>query len=567
MSMPQAPARQDLKTITTWERENFISSLDRRDEDGDGYDYTRKVEDTIGVRIDGNCLENDYFRICGRTTLQGGLNQNPYTKMYHNRKEVRPTRDGFDQVFAIDRLTRALGHLQNIGIDIRTFPRLNKSNADVIQVKINQGSECNAWYNRDDKDLTFATCENMNTASDGDMVLHEFGHLILDHKNSMLLDPNNYLPPSPYGRHYYQGEQYAIHEGFADAFAALINRNPVISEDSYVFTGRKKLEGMRSVENQIKRSETTSESHDRGRVYGGFFWSMTQAIEKLLPAKGRSLEKAQDMSLLLLLEHPVFFKQGRVGTKEFVEAYLQAAQALIVTGKLPISQPNALYGSIIAGARERALITDKEVGQLGAQYRKGVPLGLMSSSTSIAAVRARFKGNKQISFVKSVENVTPSGRHLFRQQYYRTKAGKRIKVLGHGLVQHKLRIKGFGISDNEMVSMEGVRELANIQEGNLSAGAAKALLYKALRTRLNEYERASGAGDGHDWITRHRFDRDLHALKEAFRKSSGVGAGDFRLVLPSQKTEVCYQVNLGGITVQINRTTKAVDFVRNYVVD
>ncbi|HQC51324.1 MAG TPA: hypothetical protein PKW68_05955, partial [bacterium] len=321
------------------------------------------------------------------------------------------TTDGFDQVQAYYAFTSLMIYMGTLGYDMAKIA----PNVFPILINVNAVDDVNAWYNPSAVDLTFGTGRRSSVgewhlASDHDIVGHEGGHLAFDRIIPALSQ-------------WYSGDGGAIHEGFADSIVALMRNDPELSEDFPPNIGRNygPTLGLRTVAHSLKYADVSSEVHDRGQIYGGFWWSTKLAMEDLL----RDTRAAMDLGAALLLEHGFHYATNKPGPADFVDAVLAGAKVL-VEGNSKYGLDYAKLAEIIKTAAMNRDLFGKDKKPTGKRTKFGVEF-------------ARIIADHSDTFL-FIPQPTAYGPHLSRThmlQYAFAEGGKVARVLGSGLIVFK----------------------------------------------------------------------------------------------------------------------------------
>ena len=569
-----------------WEKENFTASLDGVDEDGDGSDFTRSSPDETAASDSSGNLTNEYVRIKGKTKFSGNFRFNPLAAGAKNLKKDGPTCEAFDEVHALTKVTSLFEYLKVMGLDASSFLKTGYKRTMRLNVNVNTEDICNAWYSPADGDLTFGTCEKMHTAACGDIVAHEFAHWLLDKLNPRLLEPSDVIKDDwwPVPHKLYAGEQDAIHEGFADAFAAIYHGNPVISEDSWVFTGKPEGEGLRTVENKAKRRSVGSDPHERGEVYGGFFWSLHNRIKALL-AESRSAESPAYIAISLMWEHALHYRVAHPTTEQFVDAMLAGANALFNAETIALD-PFDLRDAILDEALVRELVDKKYVAARKKKEDTGIPETLMLQQNGEPAFRSvkdaeeGLADHGRISFLEPKITYTASGVHEFHQQIYTTSDGKAAEVIGNGFVVERVRPKGVRFKrggEFRHAFTDGVRNLSGSSSIDETTSYREEAAFKRFAWMVSSMAKKKAASlaalkkkrikSEKERLGLGMLARDRAALKylrESISEGSRFDAG--LVILPGAKN-LSWRFNAGEIVGYVDAKSGKVTLVRNFIID
>lgn len=349
-------------------------------------------------------------KVDGKTKLNGIFKYDPF------QPDSKVTTDGFDQSLLYHNLHSVPAYLMEFGFKIPEIIRKRRGEVFKITGHANGTDALNAWYSPQNGEMTFGTNDGKwHLASDSDISTHEEGHLILDHYH-----------PSLTG--WYSKEGGAIHEGFADALAAGYFDDAEMSEDFAPFKGKpeSKDDGLRTVNNDLTLDDVSNEVHDRGQVYGGFFWSVKKAMADPSGSFKLSSRGAADCMLKLLVNHGANYKTSRPSSKDFVDAVLAGMNGLAREGKLGVDAKK-LEAIIISEAIRRKLVEP--------DYR------FHASRTSFESVRAveqyLAKIGVSVKFDKSHEASFIGGTfEIYGQQIASKKFGT-INMLGRGIMVQK----------------------------------------------------------------------------------------------------------------------------------
>jgi len=378
-----------------WTNENRISS-------------DEKVQEVCLEGLPEGALEliGRFVKVDGKTRLGGVFKYEPFIP---GRKV---TQDGFDQVVLYHNLYSIVEKLGSMGYDIPKAVESRRGAGYKITAHANATSALNAWYSPQDGELTFGTNKDRwHLASDSDVSSHEFGHFILDHYNPALISWN-------------AKEGGAIHEGFGDAIAALYFDDPEISEDFLPNIGKaeRKDDGLRTVNNEFTLENVSTEVHDRGQVYAGFWWSIKKALSDPNGPFGLSSREAADLTMRILLNHATSYFTRSPEPKDFVEAVLGGVHKLAQAGKLPVDEEK-LFNLITTEARRRKMLKPEDKKSDEAVF------------SSIEALnRYIAMSGADVKFYKSHETRVPGGiTEMYQLQVHSRRFGY-VDVVGGGII-------------------------------------------------------------------------------------------------------------------------------------
>ena len=348
-------------------------------------------------------LKSRFVHVSGERPLRGVFKWEPFLP------GMTVTQDPFDQGELFYSLSHLYHRIEKLGYDVEAIlGSKHKGVPHPIRAFANFMDDLNAYFSPSEDLLAFGRGDGRwHLASDDDVSVHEAGHMILDHINPQL---------GGYGDH----EGGAIHEAFGDALAAILHNDPEMSEDFVPQVGRApdKKDGLRIVKNDLKLSDVTSEVHDRGRVYAGFFWSLYEYLQIRF-----ELEQpvAQELALRLLIHHAFHYNTSQPDPNDFVEAVLQGAKSLDKTKRSPIPL-EALTATIEQEALKRGLLTPSPTPKIVSHL-----------ALSVRAVQKHYARSGLVDFVSISKAPYPGGFFRTYQQRYRTKNFGFVDVVGHGM--------------------------------------------------------------------------------------------------------------------------------------
>jgi len=519
-----------------WKRENRVSS----DNETAEVSLKNLVPDDTGRLLE---LFGRLVKVDGTTKLNGVFNNSPF------QGEGRLTADGFDQVQLYFSLNDVQEYLGGLGIDVAgILARQHNGTAHPIVAHANAVPDLNAWYDSESDDLTFGTGESKwHLASDGDISVHESGHMMLDHINSRLGS-------------WWSGEGRAIHEGVGDSLAALYSEDPELSEDFAAYEGRpeSKTDGLRTSKNDLTLKDVGSEEHDRGQVYTGFFWSVKERIGEL----ELTSRQAADVTLQLLFAHAYQYKTSKPKSSDFVGAVISGAESLAAAGKLGVDLEAV-----------RSIITD-EAKRRG--FLDAAPLEQDEGEVfdSIIGVEARFGNGGLVRFVPDEENSA----QRFYQQQYGTREHGYIDVIGGGAVE-QIGPNGSVVSTKDVrpIGQGEIDETVNV-DLSMALGTARtdamATLLDATR-RKNALEsvvfRKTLMGDSNyrSRLAAAQMDYQVAAaaVEQLGHASKGMMADKARLVILPDSNELYYEIKAGLGMYYINAKTGDISFERHVFVN
>lgn len=329
-----------------------------------------------------------------------------------------PTVDGFDQVQLYNALTGMQLYLVGKGFDIAAIiGTSHEGRRHAMAAHANAVEDLNAWYSPQSDDLTFGTAGGKwHLASDNDISIHEGGHLLLGHINRDLSG-------------WFSGEGGAIHEGFGDALAALLANDPELSEDFPPAMGEPpdKTKGLRTVDHALAIRDVGSEVHDRGRVYGGFFWG----VKKRLEGHGKSPREAADIALRILVNHGAFYRTRRPKPVDFVDAVIAGAEALANEPRglgLPFE---TIRSEIVGEATARGMVEGP------APLAKSLFAARPSLIDAGEIIEFYRRQSPRLTFTPAGVSLARGGRREDYQEWFATADGRKARVVGSGFFLHR----------------------------------------------------------------------------------------------------------------------------------
>jgi len=193
----------------------------------------------------------------------------------------------------------------------------------------------NAFYMPSDEDLSFGDGGGaLLFATDGDIVIHETSHWVIDMINPNLIE--NFF-----------GAGLSIHEGCADALAALYFGDAQVAEDiGFIKKERGTMHGLRTVNNNLTFKKLFAgksldmDPHVIGKIYSGFWWSVSEKLEARLRIKNPDYsqnrtkynELARRATMKLILVHIAQYGSGAPKFSDFQGAAIKSARALVESG-------------------------------------------------------------------------------------------------------------------------------------------------------------------------------------------------------------------------------------------
>ncbi|MBT3784680.1 hypothetical protein HOF92_06860, partial [bacterium] len=167
----------------------------------------------------------------------------------------RPESTHYHEVMVYFHITEMRDYLKSIGVSLNTKP---------TTATVHYNDDDNSFYSPARKELFFGD-GGVPDSADADIILHEFGHAIVDQLSGL---------EGGWGS---QGS--AMHEGYGDYVAASFFGSPDIGEwDSSAYSEDGFL---RTLKNQKKFPEDlTHQGHEDGEIWGGVLWDLYKELDK-----------------------------------------------------------------------------------------------------------------------------------------------------------------------------------------------------------------------------------------------------------------------------------------------
>lgn len=478
MAGPECTDKACKYKIEVWSRENYCSSLEAQ-RAGEVKGKAVEVEITLPVGQTGFC--NEYVCIGSSEKLADLLSCDPF------EKDGRTRNPCFSHRFAYYMLNRFIGYLNGkLDIDVSDVRAILKRKIPpVLTIAVNFPGLSNAFYEHRINSLIFGDFGGrLPTATDGDVVVHEATHWVLDLINPLLV------------RGFF-GAGRSIDEGCADAIAALLFDNPQIAEDMRAAEhGAGSGKGLRTVKNsETLRSKfgvewVDMDPHNIGEVISGFFWSLAERFTRLLRKKNPKAyeedpaafrERARNATMKLIFVHIGSYNVASPDFADFPQAVTDAAESLYDTDKsLNLLSELTEYGVDIetikgqireeAGAREFDWYAEK----FGKQGQGAIAISQIPFSD------------------EPVEIGAGKGGALFYQQLYETKSHGKIPVLSHGMV---VRADRAGIRQRHAEGVLRIKEGLIEDRAKIGRGGAYMLARSNIEQHLKQRLSRTRSGD------------------------------------------------------------------------
>jgi hypothetical protein len=338
--VPRAPLTtvqpQDPFVTAVYAREGYVSSVLPP---GQGPHF--QVVRLDGLPAGAQELHGAFAQVSGQTPLGGN-----FRHLFFQRASTIAT-DGYAQVHLYHTLDQLWRHIHGLGFDMaKLIGSRHRNQPHPIVAKANAMDALNAFFSRQDEALFFGRgMGKFALAASGDVVVHEAGHAILYHM----------IPALGLTR---GDEGGAIHEGFGDALATLYFNDPELAEGFMLAVGKvpDPFAGLRDVENTLTLREAGDEVHKRGRVYGGFFWSLRSLLAGPEGPLKDDVAAAAQVAMQVALMHGFFYRTTRPRSSDFITAVLDGIEALEKQGMIPVPQ-QALRTLVVEEGVRRQLIS------------------------------------------------------------------------------------------------------------------------------------------------------------------------------------------------------------------
>lgn len=310
---------------------------------------------------------------------------------------------------------------EKLGINMRFYKRVDFP----ISVHINVKDFDNAMYFPPDKDLTFGVVKYVEKGVvkefplilDGDIVIHELFHWVIDPINPMLT--GGFLSAGA-----------AIQEGCADLVAVMYHSAIYHTDDWQVgesYSRHKR--GIRTVHNNetfqgvYSKKSFFFDPHEIGKIYSGSGMSLFEAIEKLLRKKaGKQTcapinELAHYAIMKIILAHASAYNVPNPDHGDFPDAVVAGTKELIDAG---VTRELTDWGITLADIEPEIRRIAKERGfdWIAAPVSVPPPPALVGEPVTI--------------------NLVYGGETLFYPQLYKTARLGDAVVLGHGYMNRQI---------------------------------------------------------------------------------------------------------------------------------
>lgn len=553
-----------------WTHENKISS-DRN---------TNEVP-LFGLPAGALELFGELAKIDGKTKLNGIFAHDPFQA----GRDV--TADGFDQVQLFHAISGVQLKLMSLGIDIKgLLGGQHGGKTHPIVAHANAVPDLNAWYSPQREDLTFGTNGEMqkkqdkwHLASDSDVSVHETGHLLLDHINKKLgtwmADCRNNGTCAPEDLEQPEGqwarsEGRAIHEGFADALAALYYDDPEMSEDFAPNIGKpeSKADGLRILNNDLTLDNVGWEEHDRGQVYAAFFWSIKKALSDPFGPFKMDSRQAADMTLLILFNHASNYTSSKPTSKDFVDAVLRGIDGMAIECPIP-ADLQMIKEAVIAEATKRKMLKPQPAPKPDEDPLARMRIKDIKHLENLAGKNVSFKPEQTSRFYGGSQEI-------YQQQYQTAKFGA-IDIVGGSVFinkDKKGRVVNISARDMRNLSSSKINEDIKVAPGKAQAIALDSAQKQLLRSnmKLQNFKAAPPRSKNSKELLHHikEAQMDVRVAEMALKNLDSrfnISPPKPKLVILPDSNDLFYEIKVGLGIYYVNASSGTAKFVRDVIVN
>ena len=401
-------------------------------------------------------------------------------------KNDRPGEACFAQKFAyatLDRFIRLITDKLICDIGVGTAkdgcgPALNlkqvhealKNRKMPLPVLVNSADLVNAYYSPGDVELVFGDGQGkFLLATDGDIIVHEAAHWLID-----TINPTLGSFPTGLGN--------AIHEGSADAIAALHFGDPQMAEDfNFYKNNRGSKLGLRTVKNtRTIANIKTMEEHEAGKIISGFWWSLYERLLSQLQNANKDAARdnpallgqmARNATLKLILAHAGSYAIPSPDAPDFLEAVSRGATDLNFIDGLPeLKKNNVTLNTVL-----------NEITAEGKARGLNTPIWPMRQRQ-----RPRPCTGSRLTFGTAIRITGAGGDGVFFQpQLYATKNGPAV-VVGHGAIVRNGIAEDKGLRAIEPGAIDEAVDVSRGEAFNTALSAIGKELAELLAARTDE---------------------------------------------------------------------------------
>jgi len=555
---------EGLQSAILWTQENRVSS-----------DNEYVDSKLIGLPKDSKELEGLWAKVDGgkhgEHKLKGVFAYKPFDDPNSTVTNVR-----FDQVQLYSALTSLAIYIQDAGMNAKKI--IGESKNGHIVAHANKVDDLNAWYSPQSQEVTFGTAHGKwHIASDNDVTRHESGHFILDQ-----------LAPGLTG--WGSSDGGAIHEGFADSIAALIQDDPEVSEDFPPALGKpeSKTAGLRTVANELTMNDVSSEVHDRGQVYGGFIWSIKEWLEaefvKEIRMSGGGIDpkttreeaskQAAQQTMRIIINHGSALATKSPKSVDFVRAMIVGVEGLYKEDQgIKAHNPSthvarsitlsAVRDRIISEAIKRKMIKKAgDINKNGSRIKRS-PLTLMG------IINKQIGKDVRIHFARK-PILTSKGigiKREYYQQFVETPGGRIAEVEGSGFFVFRDGAGNItGYSDGDVTKPSLSKKIPGILPLMAPTRGVDSAIASVKKRATSEYRKAvkalkfargaiplNSSGSRIELLKKAEMKHRIAAT--AAKKLSGLKTKHAKLVVLPKHKDVHYKFKMGLSLYYVNART------------
>jgi len=173
-----------------------------------------------------------------------------------NKKfHFEPESTHYHEVMAYYHIQEFIDYLKGLGVDFGEKP---------IQATVHHNDDDNSFYSPDKKQLFFGD-GGVPDSADADIILHEFGHAVVDRLAGL---------QGGWGT-----QAGAMHEGFGDYIASTFFGDPNVGEwDSSAYSEDGYLRTLAN--RKVFPQDLTQSIHEDGEIWGGVLWDLRKELGK-----------------------------------------------------------------------------------------------------------------------------------------------------------------------------------------------------------------------------------------------------------------------------------------------
>ncbi len=213
----------------------------------------------------------------------------PYHFDFNIGDESIHSNPGYEQVNVYFHLENCRSYLRQLGFQI--------FNSYKIQADAHGTFKDQSWYSGARKMIIYGNGD-VNDASDTDIVIHEFGHALVDYIKPKIL--------------HLTGEASAMHEGYADYISASYSSDPCLGEWDSIFYSDSGC--LRRIDiDKVYPEDKTGRDHDDSLIWSSALWKLRSEINTDSGEDPADIaNKLIVKSIYFLPDSGVTFKQGAI---------------------------------------------------------------------------------------------------------------------------------------------------------------------------------------------------------------------------------------------------------------